>query len=78
MWTEPSPAQELAEAIQRQIEESRPYSQSYYDDIERFNKQGWDKSEEIHKRKQDLFKKLEDKDISPSERVKIMREINSL
>ena len=78
MWTEPSPAQQLAEQIQRQIDESRPYSKSYYDDIEKFNKQGWDKSEEIHKRKQELFKKLEDSSILPSERADIMKEINSL
>jgi ABC-type Zn2+ transport system substrate-binding protein/surface adhesin len=78
MWTEPSPAQQLAEQIQKQIDESRPYPQSYYDNIEKFNKQGWDKSEEIHKRKQKLFKQLEDPSISPSERANIMKEINSL
>lgn len=78
MWTEPSPAQQLAEQIQRQIDESRPYPESHWDDIEKFNKQGWDKSEEIHKRKQELFKKLEDSSISSSERADIMKEINSL
>lgn len=78
MWTEPSPAQQLAEQIQRQIDESRPCPQSYWDDIEKFNKQGWDKSEEIHKRKQELFKRLEDTSISPSEKADIMKEINNL
>ena len=78
MWTEPSPAQQLAEQIQKQIDESRPFSQSHYDDAEKFNKQGWDKSEEIHKRKQALFKKLEDASISPSEKSDIMKEINNL
>lgn len=78
MWTEPSPVQQLAEQIQKQIEESRSFSQSHYDDVEKFNKQGWDKSEEIHKRKQELFKKLEDASISPSERSDIMKEINNL
>ena len=78
MWTELSPAQQLAEQIQKQIDESRPYPQSHYDDVEKFNKQGWDKSEEIHKRRQELFKKLEDTSISPSERSDIMKEINNL
>lgn len=78
MWTEPSHAQQLAEQIQKQIDESRPFPQSHYDDVEKFNKQGWDKSEEIHKRKQALFKKLEDASISPSERSDIMKEINNL
>jgi len=78
MWTEPSPAQQLAEQIQRQINESRPYPQSYYDDIEKFNKQGWDKSEEIHKRKEELFKKLNEGNLSPSEYAQIMNTINSL
>jgi len=78
MWTEPSPAQQLAEQIQRQINESRPYPQSYYDDIEKFNKQGWDKSEEIHKRKEELFKKLNKGNLSPSEYAQIMSTINSL
>ena len=78
MWTEPSPAQQLAEQIQRQINESKPYPQSYYDDIEKFNKQGWDKSEEIHKRKEELFKKLNEGNLSPSEYAQIMNTINSL
>ena len=78
MWTEPSPAQQLAEQIQRQINESRPYPQSYYDDIEKFNKQGWDKSEEIYKRKEELFKKLNEGNLSPSEYAQIMNTINSL
>ena len=78
MWTELSPAQQLAKQIQKQIDESRPFPQSHYDDVEKFNKQGWDKSEEIHKRRQELFKKLEDTSISPSERSDIMKEINNL
>lgn len=78
MWTEPSPAQELAEKIQKAIEESRPMPQAYWDDIEKFNKQGWDKSEETHMRKKELFKKLKDSNLSPSEYHKIMKELNSL
>lgn len=78
MWTEPSPAQELAEEIQKVIEESRPMPQVYWDDIEKFNKQGWDKSEEIHKRKKELFEKLKDPNLDPSECRKIMKELNNL
>ena len=77
MWTEPSPAQELAEKIQKMTDESRPLPQAYWDDIEKFKKQGWDKSEEIHKKKLELFKKLEDPSLSPSEYHKIMSEINN-
>ena len=78
MWTEPSPAQELAEKIQKAIDESRPMPQTHWDDIEKFNKQGWDKSEEIHKRKKDLFEKLKDSNLDPSECHKIMKELNNL
>lgn len=77
MWTEPSPAQELAEQIQKAIEESKPMPQSYWDDIEKFNRQGWDKSEEIHNRKKELFEKLKDPNLSPSEYYKIINEINN-
>ena len=77
MWTEPSPAQELAEQIQKAIEESKPMPQSYWDDIEKFNRQGWDKSEEIHNRKKELFEKLKDPNLSPSELHKIINEINN-
>lgn len=76
MYTEPSPAQELAEKIQKAIDESRPMPQTYWDDIEKFNKQGWDESEKIHKKKKELFEKLKDSNISPSEYHKIMKEIN--
>lgn len=78
MWTEPSLAEELAEAIQKAIEESRPIPQKYWDDIERFNKQGWDKSEEIHNKKKALFERLKDPNTSPSEYHEIMDEINNL
>ena len=78
MWTEPSPAQELAEKIQKAIDESRPMPQTHWDDIEKFNKQGWDESEEIHKRKKELFEKLKDPNLDPSECHKIMKELNSL
>lgn len=77
MYTEPSPAQELAEKIQKAIDESRPMPQTYWDDIEKFSKQGWDESEEIHKKKKELFEKLKDSDINPSEYYKIMNEINN-
>lgn len=77
MYTEPSPAQELAEKIQKAIDESRPMPQTYWDDIEKFNKQGWDESEEIHKKKKELFEKLKDSDINPSEYYEIMNEINN-
>ena len=78
MWTEPSPAEELAEKIQKAIYESRPMPQTYWDNIEKFNKQGWDESEEIHKRKKELFEKLEDSNLGPSDYHKIMNELNSL
>lgn len=78
MWTEPSPAQELAEKIQKAINESRPMPQTHWDDIEKFNKQGWDESEEIHKRKKELFEKLKDPNLNPSECHKIMKELNNL
>ena len=77
MYTEPSPAQELAEKIQKAIDESRSMPQTYWDDIEKFNKQGWDESEEIHKKKKELFEKLKDSDINPSEYYEIMNEINN-
>ena len=75
MWTEPSPAEELAEAIKKQIDEARPYPEGAFDE---YNKQGWDKSEESHKRKLELFESLKRKDLSPSEYANIMKEINSL
>lgn len=78
MWTEPSPAQELANTIQKAIDESRPTPQTYWDDIEKFNKQGWDKSEEAHNRKKELFEKLRNPNTTPSEGLKIINEINNL
>ena len=74
-WTEPSSAEELAEAIKKQIEEARP--STHYTEKE-FEKKGWDKTEEIHKRKEELFKRLNEEGLSPSEYVEIMKEINSL
>ena len=77
MWTEPSPAQELAEQIQKAIEESKSMPQSYWDDIEKFNRQGWDESEEIHNKKKELFEKLKGPNLLPSELHKIINEINN-
>lgn len=77
-WTEPSPAMELAEKIRKLLEESRLSSIDFSEDIEKFNKQGWDKSEEIHQKKVELFEKLKKKDLPPSEYANIMNEINKL
>ena len=78
MWTEPSPAQELAEQLQKVIDKSRPMSKAYWEDIEKFKKQGWDESEEIYNKKKKLFKKLKNSNLSPSEYHKVMNEINNV
>lgn len=75
-WTEPTPWEEAMDAERRAWQEA--FQASVHHDTSEFDKKGWDKNEETHKRKEALFKKLNEKGLPTSEYAKIIKEINSL